>query len=285
MKMNNKSSKRNYNSKLKSSVVLIVKPCFFAFCATLLPVHLLTSLTGVACAKSATEIGQELSQSRFAVPRDPNDSYARQLWRAEISVAKGQNNQTSKNKLKRMIEQIRSVEFKSSKQAPEPLVVPKETAAVEPNETSSDIPEQKEEKNKQIEPELPYEPITDQTLQMLRNLAQNPEKLDNPFELGEILFLCGNLKEAAMFYQEALKRKDPNNIGSARDRAWILFQIGNCRWNDDLTVAAKMYRQLITEYPDSPWTDLARAQSQLIDWFHRDEPFKLIAEREYAPSE
>lgn len=283
--MNNKISKRNYNSKLKSSAALIVKLCFYAFCITLLPLYLLTSLIGVASAKSATEIGQKLPQSSFVVPRDPNSSYARQLWRTEISIPQGRNNQASKNKLKQVIEQIRSVEFKPSKQASEPLVVPKEAPAIEPNETSPDIPVQKEQEKKQIEPKLPYEPITDRTLQMLRNLAQHPDKLDNPFELGEILFISGNLKEATVFYQEALKRRDPNNISSARDRAWILFQIGNCLRNDDLTASAKMYRQLITEYPGSLWADLAKAQSKLIDWFHKDEPFKLIAEREYAPSE
>jgi len=127
--------------------------------------------------------------------------------------------------------------------------------------------------------------ITGETLQMLRNLAQDPKKLDNPLELGEILFVSGNLKEAAMFYSEAMKRKDPNDVGLSRDRAWILFQIGNCLRNDDLPEAAKMYQRLLTEYPNSPWADMATAQSNLIAWFLKDEPVKLMLQVKRAGSE
>ena len=156
---------------------------------------------------------------------------------------------------------------------------------IEPNETVSGIPVQKQEEKQQIKPKLPYEPITDQTMQMLRGLAQHPEKLDNPLELGEILFVSGNLKEASIFYSEALNRKDPNDIGSSWDRVWILFQIGNCLRNDDMPEAVKMYRQLLTEYPNSPWADLAQAQSMLIDWYLKEEPVKLIAEVKNTASE
>ncbi len=71
----------------------------------------------------------------------------------------------------------------------------------------------------------------------------------------------------------------------SRDRAWILFQIGNCLRKDDLPAAAKMYQQLLTEYPNSPWVDLAKAQSNLIAWYLKDEPVKLIAEVKHAGSE
>ena len=126
---------------------------------------------------------------------------------------------------------------------------------------------------------------TEETLQMLINLAQNPEKLTNPFELGEILFVSGNFKEAAIFYSEALKRKDMNDVNTSLDRAWILFQIGNCQRNDDMPSAAKMYQQLLTEYPNSPWAPLATARNNLIAWYLRDEPLKLMAEVKHAGSE
>ena len=44
------------------------------------------------------------------------------------------------------------------------------------------------------------------------------------------------------------------------------------------TTAMKMYGQLITEYPNSPWKELAEARSKLLDWYQKDEPHKLIAE-------
>ena len=283
--MKNMNAKHNYDSKLKSSATMSFKLYFYLVCFTFLSFRLLTSLTGVAYANSAAENGRKLSQSSVITSRDPNNIHGLELRRADISIAKGQIDTKSGDQLKRMIEQIRSVEFKPQQQAPEPVIVPEKAPAIEPNETVPDVPVQKETAKQEAKPKLPYDPITDETLQMLRNLAQDPEKLDNPLELGEILFVSGNIKEASTFYSEALKRKDPNDVSVSRDRAWILFQIGNCLRNDDLPAAAKMYQQLLTEYPNSPWAGLATAQSNLIAWYLKDEPVKLIAEVKHAGSE
>jgi len=200
------------------------------------------------------------------------------LWQAAISIAKVEQDNVSKSELKRIIEQIRSIEFKPRKQPPEPVIVVEPPPTTQPNEAAPDTAVPKEPEKKEAKPKLPYEQITDQTLQTLRKLSQHPDELDNPFELAEILFLNGNLKEATVFYREALNRKSPDDPNSAQNRAWILFQIGNCLRNDDLPMALNMYRQLITEYPDSLWADSAKTQCQLIAWYQKDEPHKLIAE-------
>jgi tetratricopeptide (TPR) repeat protein len=285
VKMKNRNAKHNYDSKLKSPATLSFMPCLYIICFTFLSLRLLTSITGVTYANSSAGVGRDLSQKSSIAPSDPNNVYGLQLLRADFSIAKDQNDTKSKEQLKQIIEQIRSVEFKSQEESSEPIVVPDKTPVVEPNETVSGTPVQEQDEKQQIKPKLPYEPITDQTMQMLRSLAQHPEKLDNPLELGEILFVSGNVKEASIFYSEALNRKGPNDIGSSWDRAWILFQIGNCLRNDDLPEAAKMYRQLLTEYPNSPWADMAQAQSMLIDWYLKEEPVKLIAEVKNTTSE
>ncbi len=226
-------------------------------------------------AYSAAAVGQKSPQSTFIAPTDPNNNFRRQLWRAELSIAKDEKDKGTKNELKRIIEQIRSIKFESRKEIFEPVIVPEAVLIDEPNEAVSETKEQ--EKN-QIESKLPYEPITDQTLKLLKNLSQHLDNLRNSFELGETLFLSGNLKEAAIFYGEALKRKSPDDVGPAQDRDWILFQIGNCLRNDDPPTAIKMYGQVIIEYPNSPWKELAEARSRLLDWYQKDEPHKLIAE-------
>jgi TolA-binding protein len=119
-------------------------------------------------------------------------------------------------------------------------------------------------------------PVASQTLQMLENLLQHPDQTDNPFELAEVLFLSGHLKEASVFYREALNRERPDQPDPTEDRPWILFQIGNCLRHEDMPTAMKMYKQLITEYPDSPWTDLAKARHKLINWYRKDKPRTLI---------
>ena len=88
-----------------------------------------------------------------------------------------------------------------------------------------------------------------------------------------------------MLYQEALKRQAPNDPTVSRDRAWILFQTGNCLRNNDMPAAAKIYRRLLTEYPTSPWADLASARGKLIDWYLKDEPEKLVVETVRMKSE
>ncbi len=43
-----------------------------------------------------------------------------------------------------------------------------------------------------------------------------------------------------------------------------------------------MYTQLITEYPSSPWADMANAQVKVLDWYLKDEPYKLVVNAEPA---
>ena len=229
-------------------------------------------------ANSAAAVGKKTSQSSLDNTTYQNSHFKRQLWLAKLNMAEGEKDKITKNELRRIIVQIRAVNFKPQKEAFEPAIVPDVMPIDEPDEAVSE--DAKEQHEKEEESSLPYGLITNQTLQTIRNLSQNPGNLHNPFELGETLFLSGYLKEAAIFYQEALKRKSLDNAGSARDRAWILFQIGNCLRNDEQTEAIKMYGQLITEYPNSPWKELADARRALLDWYLKDEPRKLITERQ-----
>ena len=223
-------------------------------------------------ANQASVVSEKPQQNGPSVAGKTTLAIGNQLRRDRISAPQNKKNNGNKDELKKLIEQIRSIEFKPQK-TPEPAIVVNPAPAEEPNEPSFDIPAQKEP-----EPKLPYNPVADQTLQMLKSKSQGPEQVANPFQLAEILFLSGQLKEAAVFYQEALKRTDPNDASVAEDRAWILLQIGNCLRKDDLPTAMKMYRQLVAEHPDSRWSDLAKTLEKLIDWYQKDKPKELIAQ-------
>jgi tetratricopeptide (TPR) repeat protein len=284
MEMKSKISRCSCNLKLKGFTTLSFRSYFYVLCLMFLPLNFLTSLIGSELSSERHNPNNvphisRASQGGLIVPTDPNSSLKRQLWRAEVSMAKGQKDTLTKDQLKRTIEQIRSVKFRLKKKTPEPISVPEVLPIDEPNEIISGRAASKEQDQKEVESKLPYEPVTEETLQKLKELSQHPDKLDNPFEMGEILFLSGNLKEAAIFYQEALNSKSPDDASSAWDRAWILFQIGNCLQGDDPPSAMKMYGQLITEFPNSLWKDLAQARSKLLEWYQNDKPDKLIAER------
>lgn len=257
----------------------------------LLPLRLLTSLVGVAYAGSASETKPELVKSVSAISIDPNSRPQLQLWRAEIEAAAAENraDEKSRNELNRMIERIRSVTFGPKKKTVEPEPDQVEFRPSKPPGPPADAAkEMEEEKDKQpTTPKrtLPYDPISDKTMRMLKDLSKTPEKVDTPFELGETLFLSGNLEEAAAFYLEALDRTEPNDVDPTGNRAWILFQAGNSLRNSRLQKASKMYELLLTEYPDSVWTQVAKAQMQLIDWYMTDEPKKIILEMEQTVGE
>lgn len=236
---------------------------------------------------STAQLDNKSPQSLFATAPIPNNHFGRKLWKTRMGVPKSEEDNRSRAELQRMIEQIRSIKFERINLTAEPVIAAELAPVTEPNETlsnvkkSSDITVPKEiVEEKQIKSEnekpLPYQPLTNQTLQMIRRLLRHAEQADNPLELAEVLFRSGHLKEASVFYQEALNCKNVPEPLSAQEKAWILFQIGNCLRNDDLPRATKMYRQLILECPDSPWTDLAKTQEKLINWHQKDEPRKLV---------
>ena len=229
--------------------------------------------------------GQEMekwSRNGLHSTPQPNSQIVHRLWQSAVSVPEDQKDARGKNELKRLIEQIRSVRFEANKQTAEHVIATEPVSETEPNEglSGTEMPKEPAKKDMRSKPDkhLPYEPVSDQTLQALENLSQDPDQPYNPLDLAEVLFLSGHLKQAAMFYQQALGRISLDDVGSARNRAWILLQIGNCLRDDDLANAGKMYRQLITEHPNSPWIDLAKARLNLIDWYQKSKPQTLIAE-------
>lgn len=129
----------------------------------------------------------------------------------------------------------------------------------------------------QTEPNLPYIAVSGDTLKLVTALLQDPNQLQKPFELAEMLFQSGNLAQAAKCYEKSLEylAADP---ASAKMRAWILFQTGNCLRSVEPQKAKKFYTTLITEQPGCLWADLAKARVKLIDWYLQDRPRTLIEE-------
>ncbi len=212
------------------------------------------------------------------IAKSPKTDLSRQLWQARINIADDAKHSESKNKLRRIIREIRSVGFRPRRQAPAPVIVVEPIRKTEPNEITPAKETPQENESGKIEHKLPYTPVSDETLQVLKSLLQNPEQLHNPLELAEILFDSHCLKEAAICYRQALNSMTAGETGQDRDGAWMLFQIGNCLRDDDPATAIQAYEQLIDQHPDSPWAPLAKARSELVDWYLKDAPDKLIDE-------
>jgi tetratricopeptide (TPR) repeat protein len=240
----------------------------------------LTLTTGVASANAAK--GGQAPET--TVRPSPNGSQRLELLRAEIEPPKGRPDGESKDRLKHMIEQVRSIRFQSDEQGGDISASREALPASEPNQPllAAQLPDI--ERVDQVTKEQPHGGVTDRTLEILRGLLQHPDKLRDPLDIGEILFSSGNTKDAVPFYREALKRADPNDVSLLRDRAWIMLQTGNCLWDDDPAAAARVYKQLLVEQPNSAWAELAQAQIELIAWRLKENPDELISEPPHVDS-
>ena len=213
------------------------------------------------------------------IAAEPNKNFKSKFLQIALNIPEDEKDKAAKEELKKVIEQIRSINVELRREVFEPVIVPEKVVINEPNEVVVEEKESEEQQKIEIEISPPNGIIANNTVQILKKYMKNPSDLHNPFDLGETLFVSGYLKEAAIFYKESLKRKDMKDADSARERAWILFQIGNCLRNDDRLDAIQFYGQLIAEYPDSTWKEFAETRRTLLDWYVKEEPQKLIKER------
>jgi len=248
-----------------------------------------------------TKEHSQSAQSNLLISKDPDTQPERLLWQTRIGAPKDQTDNDDKDELMRIIEQIRSVEFRPQHKTTESPIVVEPPQNTEPNDNEAlsveeipekpleqvapaDLPEPDSPKTtseQKYQSEQPYTLVTSQTLQMLREMSRNPEQLRKPLQLAELLFHSGCLKEATVCYRQALSRETGNEAGENQNIAWILFQIGNCLRNDDPSAAVEMYTKLIAEYPNSPWTDLAKVRRELINWYRQDKPRELITKNRF----
>ena len=230
---------------------------------------------------SAAENAQPVSSIPEDAPvivKSPSTSFQRELWKARISTSDEPDVNQARNELEQMIRQINAIEIKPRIQDPEPLITVETAAETEPNEMvpdteSSPVPESHKSENKKADGS-----VSEQTLQQFKELLQNPDQLANPLELAEILFDDGCLEEARVCYQAALNRRHDGAADPFEDRAWILLQLGNCLKDKDPQAAMETYKALVAEFPHSPWAQLAKAKSDVISWYLKDQPETVLNE-------
>jgi tetratricopeptide (TPR) repeat protein len=211
----------------------------------------------------AGHLTQELWSSRITAP-DPNED-------AETRLA-----------LQRLIQQVRSVRFGNEAAVP-PAALPLTARAVPALPKSEPVAAPAVKPPETVTVAVPpagagASPVSGQE-KALAGLLQDTRRTSDPLEIAELLFLSGRPADAAPFYAQALERLPAGDATTAADRAWTLFQLANCLREANAGEAQGAYAKLISEYPDSPWTELARAQSQLLSWYQKDRPQQLAASR------
>lgn len=218
-----------------------------------------TSLTD---AERGNPLAQELWSSRVSVPAagdDTETSLALQHLIRQVRTLAGDN--------KGATEPSVSAAPQWTAEPPAPVAVATETAKPVPAEAVTATP-----------PET-TSMLSPKTQKTLEDLRKDPNRVRDPLETAELLFLSGRPTDAVPFYEEALRRTRAGDIASAGDRAWVLFQLGNCFRETDIAKAQDAYMKLIAEYPDSPWTEMARAGGRFLTWYQSARPDQLTATR------
>jgi len=221
---------------------------------------------------AANNTSQVKTENDLVISKNPTTDASQQLWQSRIQSSKEPEHNKTKDEVQELIRKIGAVEFEVA----EPDFEPFEPFVEETQANVEQIEENPAEKvDSPNAAKDSDESLSNETLETLQAAAQNSKDLLNPFELAEILFNSNHLKEASNCYLEALRRIEENKSDS-KNKPWILLQIGNCLQNTDTQKALDSYRQMIAEYPDSPWTDMAQAKTRLINWTLIDKPQELL---------
>ncbi len=266
-----------------SSTHLLTNPLTHLLCFIVLPLHLMTYVTGVADANSAAvseTVPLTIPSEITSLADDQSAELAmQQLYREEITPPQDQKESQGKTELMQLISRIHSIRFSSEDHISDNTAIKKEKPTVDPNTKPSGDSQQKPAVESKAEVSVTQTggSVTGQTLQTLTGLLKEPQKLNNPAQLAEVLYLDGKPQQAAALYQEALRLTRPDDASQTANRAWYLFQAANCLRDSDIAAASKLFEQLIKEYPDSPWTESARTQNKIILWYQQDNPDKLVA--------
>lgn len=213
---------------------------------------------------------------------DPNLStrvknhVSKQLWKGRITAIPEDAKQGSTDDLVQLIEQIRAAQPRPRTKGRLAGGDGRSVATADPNaslvkQPAASVPGPGSEVNQ------PKDPNSAAQIQGLAALA-DPNAVTSPFQMAEVLVMGGQTKQAVPFYKKALALLDPQDKRLAAQRQWILLQLGRCLREDQPAEARLMLSQLISEYPESPWLDLARAWQGLADWYLTDQPFRVIGE-------
>jgi hypothetical protein len=202
----------------------------------------------------------------------------RQLMESRISSLPQDHDKNKTDELKQMIEQIKSVKFEPPKPAQQSAsAVPVDTERSDgPASATITAAAAAEPAPQPIQTQFAGHSTSDETLKLVENQLKDTNLISNPFELAEILFKSGRQAQAGICYKQALKVLPADDPNVATERAWILFQIGNCLKDEDPNTARESYAELIRTHSTSPWAEIAKARYGIIELYQQDNPVELI---------
>ncbi len=245
--------------------------------------------TGTTAANFTAEIGDKLPPASPATASVSGEQFEHPLQESRKSPPVQSHDNSKSNELRQIIEQVRSVKFEKyhgeSVEPQQPAQQNADTAPAVPFQpTVAALPDETEPQPlaSSAATHPAGESTSNLTLLIIEEQLKDPNQITNPFELAEILFRSGRLVQAGLCYKQALNIMPTDDPNLGTERAWILFQIGNCLKDEDPNTARESYSELIRTHPDSPWTEIAKIRYGLIEWSQQEKPVELIQQLKQA---
>jgi len=124
------------------------------------------------------------------------------------------------------------------------------------------------------QPAGPVKPAGPLTPDVLAAIVGRPlSEMANPIALADALFLSDQPKAAYAVYESALASEK-----APASRAWMLFQMGNCRRQFDPAGSRAIYQRLLAEHPESPWISVAKTCDVLTEWYAINRPAQMLSD-------
>jgi hypothetical protein len=105
------------------------------------------------------------------------------------------------------------------------------------------------------------------------------DEFADPVALADALFRSGHPDHAYTLYERLLADKTT----AEPVKAWLLFQMANCKRPSDAVAAATLYGRILNEHAGSAWVGPSKAYKRLLEWRQTVNP-EAILESLASPS-
>jgi tetratricopeptide (TPR) repeat protein len=221
--------------------------------------------------------------------RVAGSAIARRVWRERIEAPVSPRGNDPSD-LQSLIERLRSAQFK-----PQPSETPvsvDDANALPMRPLPAEQPTVAVSTPRMEPPPLPIPiltapagPLSVQTLTQIESMTDQPMEAELALQLADVLYQGQHRDRATSFYRLAVDTLDPNAPLAQENRAWALFQLGNCLREKAPAEAKLAYQRLASAYPSSPWAQLATMWHDLADWYWREQPLETLEQVTLQPDQ
>jgi len=173
---------------------------------------------------------------------------------------------TVHTQLREAIQRVQSITLR-------PRPVPTRTAAAPPS--GQPVPQARAEAGQPASVILSPE-----KLEQLKGLKA--AEVADPITLADALVCSGHHDLAFPLYEQLLGDAKTAKL----TQAWLLFQMANCKRQNDPTAAVSLYSRLLMEHPESPWAlGPGKVYKTLLEWRQAMNPEAILESLSATPTE